>query len=180
MKFTETQLLGCYVIHSDVFTDHRGRFVKILQEPPFAERGLRTDFREVYYSVSKQRVLRGLHFQTPPHEHAKLVYCPLGRVLDVLVDIRAGSPTYRQHATFALSAQQGSSLYIPPGLAHGFYTVSDEALMVYHVTSAYAPAHDTGILWNSAGIAWPDAQPILSERDSRFPTLAGFQSPFRY
>lgn len=180
MKLLLTAIAGCYQLVPNVFRDERGAFVKVFHEEVFREHGLRTDFAEEYYSVSRERVLRGLHFQTPPHEHAKLVYCPQGSVLDVAVDLRVGSPSYGQHIGVELSEANANMLYLPAGLAHGFYTTSTQATMVYKVTSVYAPAHDGGILWSSAGIDWPDADPILSERDRQFPALADFASPFRY
>src|SRR5581483_7390979 len=140
--------------------------------------GLRTDFAEEYYTVSHVRVLRGLHFQVPPHDHAKLVYCAAGRVLDVALDLRVGSPAFGRHVRAELSAADGNALYLPPGLAHGFYVLEAPALMVYNQTSVYAREHDAGVRWDSAGIPWPDADPILSDRDRSFPALADFRTPF--
>ncbi len=174
-------LPGCVELQPRVLSDARGRFVKTFHAAAFQQLGLCDQFAESYYSVSQRGVIRGLHFQTPPMAHTKLVYCVAGAVLDVVVDLRVGSPTYGQHALFELSAEQGNSVYIPAGMAHGFYTRSEQATLVYQVSTVYAPQHDAGILWNSAGIAWPeDATPILSERDQQFPTLAAFVSPFRY
>lgn len=178
MQFISTSLPGCYEIQPRVLSDARGFFVKPFHREIFAERGLATDFAEVYYSMSHRGVLRGLHFQLPPHDHAKLVYCVAGQVLDVAVDLRVGSPTFGQFARFELSAEQANVLYLPAGLAHGFYTLSEQALMVYQVTTVYAPAHDAGIRWDSVGIPWPDSVPVLSDRDQRFPALAAFVSPF--
>jgi dTDP-4-dehydrorhamnose 3,5-epimerase len=171
-------LPGCWEIRPHVRCDIRGRFVKVFHAPTFSERGLRIDFVEQYYSVSSRRVLRGLHFQTPPHDHAKLVYCVSGSVMDVVVDLRRGSPTFGHHASVTLSAEAANALYIPVGLAHGFYTLSEAATMIYGQTSLYAPDHDTGVLWNSAGIEWPDEAPLLSERDRGFVPLKDFRSPF--
>lgn len=178
MKFLPTALPGCFLLQPNILRDERGCFVKVFHQQTFREQGLATDFSEEYYSVSHRRVLRGLHFQTPPHAHAKLLYCVQGKVLDAAVDLRLGSPTYGQHIMIELDAEHGQALYLAPGVAHGFYTLSEQALMVYKVTTTYSPAHDTGILWNSAGIVWPDADPILSARDRGFVPLAGFRSPF--
>ena len=180
MKFLSTALPGCYLLQPNILRDERGRFVKVFHQQTFREQGLATDFAEEYYSLSQRRVLRGLHFQTPPHDHAKLLYCVQGKVLDAAVDLRVGSPTYGQHIMIELDAEHGQALYLAPGVAHGFYKLSEQALMVYKVTSTYAPAHDTGILWNSAGIVWPDAAPILSARDRGFAPLAAFKSPFAW
>ena len=180
MRLTEIALPGCYEIQTNPLEDLRGRFVKVFHKEIFANLGLEINFAEEYCSVSYHRVLRGLHFQVPPHEHLKLVYCVEGRVLDVVVDLRVGSPQYGKFATIELSAQKGNMLYIAPGLAHGFYVLTDKAIMIYKVTSVYSAEHDTGILWNSAGIPWPDPQPIISPRDRGFVTLSEFLSPFRY
>lgn len=171
---------GCCEIQPILSGDSRGRFVKTFHAEVFAERGMATDYAEQYYSVSRRGVLRGLHFQTPPHAHAKLVYCTDGAIFDAVLDLRAGSPTYGQHAACELSALKANQLYIPEGLAHGFYVTSASATMVYNVTSVYAPKHDAGILWNSAGIDWPDATPVLSERDGALPPFDSFESPFRF
>ncbi len=175
-----SHISGCYEIFPTIHEDQRGRFVKIFQRDVFAEHGLQLDLAEEYYSESVRGVLRGLHFQTPPMDHVKLVYCMVGEAFDVVVDLRAGSPTYGQFATFTLTAQRGNAVYLPAGLAHGFCVTSDRATLVYKVSSVHAPLHDAGILWSSAGIPWPETQPILSARDLGFPTLQAYQTPFRY
>ncbi|MFE4105276.1 dTDP-4-dehydrorhamnose 3,5-epimerase [Almyronema epifaneia] len=178
MDIKPTPIPGCYEIHPRIFTDQRGSFVKTFHQDIFRQHGLETHFAEEYYSHSRQNVLRGLHFQLPPQDHVKLVYCTAGEVLDAVVDLRLGSPTYGQFATFSLSAENAIALYMPKGLAHGFYAVSEQATMLYRVSTVYSPEHDAGIRWDSAGIPWPSAVPILSSRDQTFPTLADFASPF--
>lgn len=181
IAFEATALPGCLELRSRVFTDPRGRFVKTLHAGLFAARGLATDFVEQYYSVSARGVVRGLHLQLPPHDHAKLVYCPVGVVLDAVVDLRRGSPTFGRHALLELSAERGNAVYVPRGLAHGFLALSDDALMIYNTTSVHAPEHDGGIRWDSAGIPWPlEREPVLSERDARLPALADFVTPFAF
>ena len=180
MRVEETLIPGCYQLFPQIRTDARGRFVKTFHEEVFADHGLVTEFVEEYYSVSHKGVLRGMHFQTPPHEHFKLVYCLDGKVLDAMADLRVGSPTYRRAATIELSAELGNMLYIAPGVAHGFYALTDDAIMQYKVTTMYAPDSDAGIRWDSAGIDWPDAAPLVSERDAGFPRLGEFESPFVY
>lgn len=162
------------------FSDARGKFVKVFHEQGFRDLGLHTDFAEEYYSVSHRNVIRGLHFQTPPHDHVKLVYCVQGEVLDVVLDLRVGSPTYGQVATFKLSAERANSVYIPKGMAHGFCALSDEAIMVYKVSTVYAPHNDAGVRWDSVGIVWPTNTPIISERDAAFAPFDQFESPFVY
>lgn len=179
-KLSPAPIPGLCEIQSRILADSRGRFVKTLHRDQFADLGLRSDFAEEYYSRSGPRVLRGLHFQVPPAEHIKLVYCIQGEVWDVVLDLRKGSPTYLQHAVFELSAEQGNMVYIPAGCAHGFCVPRGEAVLVYKVTSVYSPQHDQGILWNSADIPWPLTNPLVSERDSLFPALAEFDSPFKY
>lgn len=173
-----TTIQGFYEILPTVRQDNRGRFVKTVHAGWFAEHGVRFDFREQYYSVSRRGVLRGLHFQLPPSDHAKLVYCTDGRVFDVALDLRKGSPTVGQWAALELSAETGNMAYLATGLAHGFFTVSHSATLVYNVTSVYDPERDAGIRWDSAGIDWPDAKPILSDRDRALPPLGQFSSPF--
>lgn len=118
-----------------------------------------------------------MHFQRPPHAHSKLVYCTSGTILDVVVDLRIGSATYGDHVSLEISSDTGNILYLSEGLAHGFYAITD-ATVVYNVSSVYSPESDTGVLWSSIGMNWPDDSPDLSERDMDFPTLAEFKSPF--
>ncbi|HEY0665076.1 MAG TPA: dTDP-4-dehydrorhamnose 3,5-epimerase [Gallionella sp.] len=179
-EFKPSKLSGCLELQPKAFDDARGRFVKVFHEQAFAAQGLETRFAEEYYSVSHRNVIRGLHFQLPPMDHVKMVYCVQGKVMDVVLDLRAGSPTYGQHAAFELSAAKANCIYIPKGMAHGFCTLSEQATMVYKVSSVYSPAHDAGILWNSADIPWGVSEPILSARDQGFPALDQFESPFRY
>ena len=174
----ETDIQGCVLIKPRVFNDERGRLVKTFHADFFAELGLQTDFREEYYSVSKRGVLRGLHFQLPPHDHVKCVTCLQGSLFDVVVDLRRQSPTYRKHYTVHLDDVECAMLYIPPGLAHGFYTLSDSAIFLNRTTSVYNPGSDTGIRWDSCGIDWPDASPIISDKDREMTGLNEFQSPF--
>lgn len=180
MQFKKMALPGCYEIVPPRFVDERGYFFKSFHRDIFARQGLEISFAEQYTTCSKQGVLRGLHFQLPPHDHAKLVYCLTGEVLDGVVDLRIGSPTYGQYEVVTLSAEKGSLLYLPAGMAHGFYVTSSEAILSYCVTSVHAPESDAGIAWNSAGIPWPASDPILSSRDRGFVALKDFMSPFRF
>ena len=175
-----SKLVGCYELQPKVFEDARGRFVKVFHEQAFAAQGLETGFAEEYYSVSHKNVLRGMHFQLPPMDHVKMVYCVEGEVLDAVVDLRVGSPTYGCFDLFELSAAKANSLYIPKGLAHGFCVRSALAIMVYKVSTVYSPAHDAGVLWDSMEIPWPISEPVMSARDATFPRLNEFVSPFSY
>ncbi len=178
MNIIQTRIHGCFEIQPDIHRDNRGTFIKTFHESAFKESGLTTSFAEEYHSLSKKGVLRGLHFQIPPHDHIKVIYAASGKIFDAIVDLRVGSPTYGEHAIFELSDENASLLYLPSGIAHGFYVLSDYALVMYKVTTTYAPEHDTGILWNSVGIPWPDTSPIMSERDKTFPSLDEFDNPF--
>lgn len=177
-KLHETGISGCIELDCPLFRDERGSFVKTFRLDLFSELGLPTHFAEEYYSMSRKDVLRGLHFQSPPMEHEKLVYCLSGTVLDVVVDIRIDSPTFGEHRMIELSSEKGNMIYMPRGIAHGFLVTSDHAVMQYKVTSVYSAAHDAGILWNSVGIKWPVSNPILSARDISFPAFKDFYSPF--
>jgi dTDP-4-dehydrorhamnose 3,5-epimerase len=172
-----TAISGCYEIQTQIHHDNRGHFVKVFQEDDFFKLGLETNFSEEYYSCSRKGVIRGMHFQTPPADHIKMVYCVQGEAFDVVLDIRIGSPTYGQTATFELSAEKGNCIYIPSGLAHGFCALSELTIMVYKVNSVYSPASDTGILWRSIGVHWPINDPIISIRDAGFQILSDFKSP---
>ena len=180
MQITETNIPGCYEITPRIFKDRRGSFVKTFHQEIFSDRQLETNFAEEYYSISVQNVLRGLHFQLPPQEHTKIVYCVRGQVIDAVVDLRVGSPTYGKFETFDVNADKANIIYIPPGLAHGFYVTSKTAIMMYKVSTVYSPQEDTGILWNSVGISWPSTNPIMSKRDGSFLTFSEFESPFIY
>jgi len=179
-ELVPTVIPGCMEIRPRIHGDARGRFVKVFHRQAFTAAGLHTDYPEEYYSVSRRGVIRGLHFQSPPMDHIKLVYCVAGEIQDVVLDLRRGSPTYGRHVPIELSAQIGNMVYIPRGLAHGFCTLSETAVMVYKVSSVYSPAHDCGVLWNSAEIPWETDHPVLSERDRAHPPFGAFQSPFSY
>mgnify|MGYP001497880593 FL=1 len=132
-----TPIPGCVELLPRKLYDERGYFVKTYHRNFFRALGLNTDWREEYFSVSRRGVLRGLHFQLPPHDHEKLVYCTSGEVFDVVVDLRTSSPTYGRHALFQLSDSTAAMVYIPKGCAHGFYAVSDTATMMYKIGRAH-------------------------------------------
>jgi dTDP-4-dehydrorhamnose 3,5-epimerase len=175
-----TGIAGCHEVQPRVLEDVRGRFVKVFHRDSFRQMGFETEFAEEYYSLSRKGVIRGLHFQVPPADHHKLVYCTRGEVFDVVLDLRVGSPTYGKTASFNLSFSQGNFLYIPKGLAHGFCATSDNAILVYKVSTVYSPSHDQGVLWSSVGINWPVNDPIISDRDAGFLPFNQFDSPFAY
>lgn len=180
MNVLPLKIPGALELRPALHTDCRGRFVKTFHIDEYRRHGLACEYQEEYFSESVRGVVRGLHFQVPPMDHEKLVYCVSGAVVDVILDIRRGSPTYGQYELVRLTAEQGNMVYLARGLAHGFGVMSSLAVMVYKVTSVYSPLHDRGVLWNSAGIPWPLARPIVSPRDQGFPTLAELDSPFHW
>lgn len=164
--------------------DARGWFTEVYSEVAFAKLGIDLRFVQDNHSRSVPAwTLRGLHFQTPPHGQAKLVRCIRGRILDIAVDVRKGSPTWGQHVAAELTAENGHQLYVPVGFAHAFLTLEPECEVTYKVSDVYAPQCDGGIRWDSAGIDWPlpdGVTPELSPKDAKLPTLAEFVSPFDY
>lgn len=160
------------------FPDERGMFVKTFHETTLAEAGIHFTLKESYFSFSHKNVIRGMHFQLPPHQHAKIVFCPKGAILDVIIDLRKGSPTYGQFHAEELSDANHRAYYIPEGFAHGFKALTDDAMTYYLVSSEYHKASDTGIRWDSFGFDWRCAEPLISTRDASFAGLEDFQSPF--
>jgi dTDP-4-dehydrorhamnose 3,5-epimerase len=180
IRFIPCLLPGCYLVHFPNFRDHRGLFVKSFQRSAFESIGLECDFVESFYTESGESILRGMHFQVPPFDHAKLIYCMSGAIHDVALDLRVGSPTYGHHETYDLSAEYNNAVYLPRGIAHGFFVRDSPAIVVYEVTSEHSPTHDTGVRWNSFGAQWPHESPITSERDDKLTPFAQFESPFRF
>lgn len=180
MKVDATDIPGCFRLTSRLVEDERGFFLKTLHSTTMAQSGLRTDWREAYCTGSGRDVVRGMHFQMPPADHAKLVFCLEGEVLDVVLDLRHGSPTFGQSRGFRLSRAEAAGIYIPTGCAHGFLGLSDTSMLLYQVTSVHAPDRDAGVAWDSFGFDWGVPAPLLSPRDRSHPPLARFESPFRY
>lgn len=168
------------VVHFSLkrFEDKRGAFVKTYSHELFSQHAAQLDLREEFYSVSAKGVLRGMHFQLPPHDHAKAIYCPVGSVLDVLLDLRKG-PSYGKTASYFLCAENPSTLIIPKGIAHGFLSLEDNTIMVYKTSTEYAPSHDAGIRWDTFGFDWQlESPPILSKRDAEHPSFSKYTSTF--
>ncbi|WP_193210814.1 dTDP-4-dehydrorhamnose 3,5-epimerase [Luteolibacter marinus] len=180
MELISEPLPGVRVLRPFVFEDARGNFVKPFHEGQLAAHGIEMTVREEFFSTSAAGVLRGMHFQVPPHAHQKLVYCISGRVLDVVLDLRRDSPGYGRCAAFELSAANHHVVHIPVGLAHGFLSLEDQSCLVYKTDAVHAPDCDAGILWNSFGFDWPVAgfEPVISPRDQAHPRLSDFSSPF--
>src|SRR5271165_58697 len=167
------------------FGDARGYFSETWSDRRFREEIANVTFVQDNQSVSaKKGTLRGLHFQKPPAAQGKLVRVVRGSILDVAVDIRKGSPSYRQHVATMLDAAEGAQLWVPPGFLHGFCTLEDETEVYYKVTSYYSPSHDAGVLWNDQdlGINWPVERDsvVLSDKDKRHPRLRDLPDYFDY
>lgn len=179
MEIINTPFEGLYVLQTNAFKDERGGFQKLFNYDIFQEFGLNTDFKEIYYSVNKKNVIRGMHFQTPPADHTKVVYVSVGRIKDVVLDIRKNSTTYGKYFTIELNAENGKYLYIPKGFAHGFLSLENGSVCNYAQTSCYAREHDGGIDVMSIGYDWGVENPIRSGRDLLFPKLSDFETPFK-
>lgn len=182
MKFIPTEIKDCVIIEPKVFGDHRGYFFESYNQKQFEEHIGKVDFVQDNESRSTRGVLRGLHFQLPPYNQAKLVRCIKGEVLDVAVDLRKGSPTYKKYAAVKLSGDNKRQLFVPRGFAHGFVVLSDTAIFAYKVDNWYAPKHDSGIIWNDSeiGVDWQLAENeiLLSEKDKQLKTLKDIENPF--
>lgn len=181
MNIIETKLKDCLLIEPQVFQDNRGFFLESYSEKIFKETGISTIFRQDNHSMSvKKGVLRGLHFQLPPHTQTKLVRVTRGSVFDVAVDLRKDSPTYGKWEGFTLTAENFLMLYIPQGFAHGFCTLEDKTEFMYKNDKFYAPDSEGAIRWDDPyiGIDWPVKKPVLSEKDAKAPYLKDFNSPF--
>ena len=178
----ETGIPGLVVIEPVVHGDHRGFFSESYSANALAEHGITTQFVQDNHSLSMTKgTIRGLHFQAPPHAQDKLVRCGRGALFDVAVDIRKGSPTYGQWIGVELTAENGRQLLVPKGFLHGFITRAPETEIIYKCTDYYAPDCDGAVRWDSCGIDWGfDGQPRLSAKDAEAPTLAEFDSPFRF
>ena len=176
MKVIKTDIEGVVIIEPRIFADNRGYFYEVFTERDFAEQVCPIHFVQQNEAKSSYGVVRGLHFQLPPHAQSKLVRVTKGRVLDVVVDIRRSSPTFGKHIAVELSDENHLQLFIPRGFAHGYSVLSDEAVMEYKCDNYYAPESEGGILWNDAKLAidWQVAadKVILSEKDKRYPILA--------
>ena len=184
MKVIQTEIPGVVIIEPKIFGDSRGYFFESFSEREFIEKVSNTRFVQDNESKSCYGVVRGLHFQKPPHAQAKLVRVIKGRVLDVAVDIRKGSPTYGKHVAVELTEDNHRQFFIPKGFAHGFAVLSEEAVFQYKCDNYYAPQSEGAVLWNDPdlGIDWgiPEAKVLLSEKDAKHPCLKDADIPFEY
>jgi dTDP-4-dehydrorhamnose 3,5-epimerase len=185
MLIERLSLPGVLLVTTKKMGDSRGFFSETFRADVFAAEGVPLAFVQDNHVRSTQRgVVRGLHYQTPPHSQGKLVRCSKGAILDVAVDIRKGSPTFGQHVAVELSADNWQQLWVPPGFAHGYATLQDECEVIYKVTNYYAPDCDRGIAWDdpALGIDWqiPATGALLSDKDKTQPRLADVPSSFTF
>lgn len=182
MQIEQTSLPGVVILTPVRHGDARGFFSESWNRQRMIEAGLDIDFVQDNHSLSARvGTIRGLHYQAPPHAQAKLVRCGKGKLFDVAVDIRKGSPTYGQWTGVELSFENGRQLLIPAGFLHGFVTLEPDTEIVYKCSDYYAPECDGGVLWSSCGIDWPfTGEPLLSDKDRKAAPLADFTSPFSF
>lgn len=173
-EFTKLRLSGVILIKPKIYSDDRGFFLETFRESEFHANGIKEQFIQDNHSCSLKGVLRGLHYQLDPFAQGKLVRCIKGKIFDVAVDIRKKSPTFGQWLGVYLNHKEHYMLYIPPGFAHGFYTMQQNTEVIYKVTADYAPEHERGIIWNDPqiNIQWPSQDVVLSKKDSLLPTLS--------
>jgi len=184
MPFTSRKLSISDVIlfEAKSFSDERGFFIELFKESVFKESGIDSHFVQDNFSHSKKGVLRGLHYQKKPKAQAKLVTALKGKIFDVGVDIRKGSPTYGKWVGEILSDQNNRLLYFPEGFAHGFLVLSEEADVLYKVNQEYSPENERGILWSDidVGVNWPISKPVVNEIDAQQPLLKDADNDFSY
>jgi dTDP-4-dehydrorhamnose 3,5-epimerase len=174
MRFIPTELPGAYIVEPEPLNDERGFFARTVCAREFAAHGLATDFVQCSISVNNRRgTLRGLHYQTPPACEAKLVRCTAGAIVDVIVDIRAESPTYMKHLAVELTARNRRALYVPRMFAHGLQTLEDDTEVMYQISEYYAPGQSTGFRFDDPklGIRWPLPVTEISPKDRQWPLL---------
>jgi dTDP-4-dehydrorhamnose 3,5-epimerase len=169
--FIKQKIDGLVLIEPRVFTDERGFFLESYKKSDFAANGIDYEFVQDNHSLSRKDVVRGLHFQREPKGQGKLVRVMMGKVWDVAVDLRKGSTSYLKWMSYELSGENGKMLFIPPGFAHGFLTLTDDVHLVYKCTNEYDAKLDAGLRWDDPdiGITWPVKNPILSQKDLILP-----------
>lgn len=183
MQLLKTEFEGLYILEPKVFGDHRGWFIENYSYEKLKQNGIDITFIQDNHSFSsKIGTLRGLHFQKSPKAQTKLIRCTKGMILDVVVDIRQGSPTYKKWLAVELSEENKKQLLIPKGFAHGFVTLSNNVEVQYKVDENYSPENDRSILYNDPDLAidWGISNPILSEKDLKAPLLKNCDTNFNY
>jgi len=173
MKFKATHIPGLMVVLPTLIKDERGAFMEVFKASQYSRSGIKHAWEQENRSISRQNVLRGMHYQVAPYAQAKLVGCIAGRLFDVAVDIRPGSPTYGKHFSIELNPFDGEMLYIPEGFAHGFYSMDNDTVMSYRCSKEYSPKHERGFIFDDidVGIKWPAEYPIVSAKDALLPAF---------
>ncbi len=181
MQVEKTAISGLLIITPDVYRDERGSFLEVYQDKRYGDLGL-SGFVLDNVSFSKKGVIRGLHYQIPPFAQGKLVQVLSGRVLDVALDIRFGSPTFGKHVAVELSAENHKQFWIPPGFAHGFVALEENTVFQYKCTGLYSKEHERGVRFDdpALGIDWREKNLIANDRDRTFPLLADIEKTFTY
>lgn len=182
MKIIKTPIPDLLIVEPDVFNDQRGYFFEVYNQESYFNNNMNMQFVQDNESKSGKNVLRGLHFQKPPFAQGKLVRVIQGKVLDVAVDIRKGSPTYGKYHSVELDAQSKRMFYIPEGFAHGFLTLEENTIFAYKCTNYYNKESEGSLLWcdETIGIDWNIENPVLSDKDKISPLFKDFISPFKY
>ncbi len=180
--FKKLEIPDVILIEQKIFSDSRGLFTEIYKYPDFSQVGITKHIAQTNYSKSKKNVLRGLHYQKNPVAQGKILQVISGEIFDVAVDMRRGSPCYGKWVGQILSSENMKMLYIPEGFAHGFCVLSKKAEIIYQCTNVYSPENERGIIWNDpdVNIPWPVKDPILSEKDAKFPPLKKADHNFVY
>ncbi len=173
-KILEERFPGLFLLEGSKYADDRGTLIKPLWNSAIP------DFRadEAYFIQSKKDVLRGMHFQLPPHAQGKFLYVARGKILDVVLDLRTTSPTYGKSTSFLLEAGSPTALYVPPGLAHGYLTLEEDSLIHYVQSGNYAPEFERGVRYDSFGFDWKISSPILSDKDKGLPVFSQLEKMF--
>jgi len=169
--FTETELSGAFIIEAEQLEDERGFFARTWCQREFEAHGINAQLAQCNVSFNKKKgTLRGMHYQTSPHEEAKLVRCTMGAIFDVIIDLRRQSPTFKKWVAVDLNERNRRMLYVPEGFAHGFQTLEDNTEVFYQMSEFYAPEHARGVRWNDPAfqISWPEAEPLVSPRDQQY------------
>lgn len=186
-RFEPLAIPDVVVITPQYFTDSRGGFSEVFKQSDFktagvdpASGGAGAPWQQINWSTSHKNVLRGMHYQIQPHAQGKLVSVIAGTIYDAVIDIRRTSPTFGQWVATTLTAEQRQMMWVPPGFAHGFCVISDMAEVLYNCTTEYSPQSERGIIWNdpAVGITWPTKEPILSEKDTKYPLLKAAETNF--
>ena len=175
MKFKETELDGVYIVEPEPVEDHRGFFARTFCKEVFSQRGLENEFVQCSISFNKKKgTLRGIHFQSPPHQEAKLITCRKGSIFDVVVDVRRHSQTFGKWTSVELTEENRNMVYVPEGCAHGFQTLQDNSEVFYQISKFYESGNAKGLRWDddSIGISWPLEVQCISQRDLALPYLS--------